>query len=525
MLLTQSSLAKLTAPHNGEWNRSTVVKQTLSLAAILLVGIFTVACQSSGIAVPPVMPQVKANATANLAQNQKDIKSVPDLPSAASDKLTEHSGPTASDGNWESQIRERFEDARVLVEAELDMDLSNVKLLLVSDKPINNEVALETHRLVHKQFDHVDFADNFLDQVMRSQSGTYAALFAARLGAVMVSRSMLESFEQTLPGDRDIRHSALLTLLIHELVHAADDKRYHIHENRALSFRASFAQSATFEGHAQWVTRNICKKVGCLSGLDALDNFMFSRNESNNQLTQPVEAISRNVLEYSYVEGERFISELAKRENGAALIEAVLASPPHDPVQILAPESYPNIERDRLNDRLIQASTQIDHPWVARPWVGVETSPLKGINLRAEPMRRKAAVDGFTRLIQGMVAMQFYDQQKVHTPPMEVTLLQAESAHTARLFARTLHENTFQAEALVNDEPLKISTGAGIRKSQMDMHLYRTQIRAEDPSFNYRTAIGVSGPYVVQIAGNTKEAQTLEDYAIRVLLNLQLSTL
>ena len=127
---------------------------------------------------------------------------------------------------------------------------------------------------------------------MDAQVGTYAALFTSKLDAVMVSRSMLGNFENSLPENEAIRDAALMTLLIHELVHAADEERYKIHENRALNFRASFAQSATFEGHAQWVTRKICKANQCLQGLQALDNFMFNRNAQPAAHSQPVEAIS-----------------------------------------------------------------------------------------------------------------------------------------------------------------------------------------------------------------------------------------
>lgn len=423
---------------------------------------------------------------------------------------------------WQQLIYPLYSQARKLVEVELEIDLSHIQLMLVDDQPINNEVARETRRLVHNQFGTSEFANQFLNNVMKSQAGTYAALFTSRLKAVMVSRNMLSGYEDSLPNKPAIRSAALMTLLIHELVHAADDQRYNIHENRALNFRASFAQSATFEGHAQWVTRRICALNGCSAGLQALDNFMFSRDTQTNQQTQPVEAISRNVLEYSYVEGERFINQLAQRPNGEFLIEALLSSPPEDPIQILAPESYPDLNREKRNQRLIKASLGIDHPWVSDHWIGVQTSPLKGVNLRADPSRRQAAVDGFTKLIQGMVAMQLYDQRRSSRSPMEVTLLHAESAHTATLFARTLHNNTQSYDAIANDEPLRINIGSGHQQSQMKTHIYRTTIGGVRP---YRTAIAVAGPYVVQIAGNTETPGQLDDYAIRVLLNLQLESL
>lgn len=421
---------------------------------------------------------------------------------------------------WFKTIDADFNLARKLVEEELQVDLQHITLALVDDAPINSEVAFETLRLIKNQFGASTFAEQFLNQVMDPLSGTYAALYSSRLASVMISRTMLENYERSVassvddPSDR----AALLTLLIHELVHAADDLRYRIHDNRALSFRASFAQSATFEGHAQWVTRRICEKAGCIQGLKALDDFMFNTDITNRQLTQPVEAISRNVLEYSYVEGERFIAGLAERANGDQLIDDLLRSPPADPIQILSPQTYPDVPRELRNKQLINAGRNVDHPWAESPWISVETSPLKGVDLRADPVRRQAAVDGFTRLIEAMIAMQFYDQRALNALPIEATILKAESPHTADLFASMMHSNTQQAGAHVSDEPLSINPiSAEIARSPIQMHIYRTTI---DSDISYRTAIAVSGRHVVQVSGDTVEQALLDDYAIRVLLKL-----
>jgi len=420
---------------------------------------------------------------------------------------------------WLSTIKSEFALAKTLVEKELDVDLGEIELKLVNDQPINAEVALETQRLVKEQFGQTAFADHFLEQVMSPLSGTYAALYSARLGAVMISRSMLASYERSLPATRGepFRRAALLTLLIHELVHAADDLRYQIHDNRALNFRASFAQSATFEGHAQWATRRICAKAGCSEGLTALDDFMFSTDLPNSRLTQPVQAISRSVLEYSYIEGERFVTQLAKRDNGEQLIQDLLRTPPQDPIQILSPDTFPDVVRENLNQRLIMASRSVNHPLTIAPWIGVETSPLKGVDLRADPSRRQAAIDGFTKLIRGMVSVQFYDQQTPGAMPVEATLLQAESSHTARLFATMLHGNTQQSGAQVSDEPLVINSHVNLDETQLDLHIFRTAIDADT---SYRTSIAVAGEHVVQVSANISDQDLLDEYVILVLLEL-----
>lgn len=488
----------------------------LSLAPIVLVFASLAACQT---AVEYQAPAVVVTASGNQPEGGADSKELINATPSEFSLKSDYSDAGKASAPWLSTVTQDFALAKSLVEDELSVDLTDITLSLVEDAPINAEVALETQRLVHEQFGNSSFADMFLQQIMGPLDGTYAALYSSRLSAVMISRSMLASYERSLLPQHQgsTKRAALLTLLIHELVHAADDKRYQIHDNRALNFRASFAQSATFEGHAQWVTRKICQKAGCSEGLEALDNFMFSTHQQGPQLTQAVEAISRSVLEYSYIEGERFVAALAKRDNGEQLVEELLTRPPLDPIQILAPETFPNARREHLNQHLISASRTTGHPLAAPPWIGVETSPLKGIDLRADPARRQAAVDGFTRLLQGMISMQFYDQTAPGAMPIEATILAAESSRTARLFANMLHSNTQQSGARVSDERKRIGGESDSSDAGVQMHIYRTAIDADT---SYRTTIAVSGKHVVQVSGNIRKQTFLDEYATQVLLKL-----
>ena len=180
-------------------------------------------------------------------------------------------------------------------------------------------------------------------------------------------------------------------------------------------------------------TRPICRREGCLGGLDALDAFMFddvggahAARAGGGRVTSgtvpPRRAgtaghrpspLDRNLLEYSYVEGERFVAALAAREDGAALdATRLLAAPPHDPLQILDPDSFPDTARERRNRRLLDvaAGTSITRgppaPTRAFRW---RPRRSRGSNSADDPARRAAAVDGFTRLVTAMVAVQFHD--------------------------------------------------------------------------------------------------------------------
>lgn len=413
--------------------------------------------------------------------------------------------PTA-DWPLERELRVAFDVARKHVSADAGVELSSLTLRVVGDAAIDARVRRETERLVAAQFSNPVYARRFVDRVMSAQSGTYAALFVAREDAVLVSERALRAFMRSAE-DEPTRRAALLALMIHEAVHAADDRRHDIDRVRTLDFRAAFTQSAVFEGHAQWATRRLCAVAGCLDGLDALDRFMFGEAERVDPVVQSGVALSRNLLEYAYVEGERFISEVAQRRDGEAAVQALLTAPPLDPIQILDPVSWPDDAREQRNAALLVAARTASHPWnqgsagVARR-ATVAASPLKGVNLRHDPERRQAALDGFTRLLVAMSALELHDQSDADGTPVAVTLLQAESSDTAQLFARTLHANNRARE--VDD--------ASVTTDDDGTRLLRT-VTLLDDGIAQHSVVAVRGPLILQLAGNDVSPELLDDYA------------
>jgi len=480
---------------------------TFTLAAIGLLSVGVSGCQAP-------LPTVTAQVADTMAAESRPLDATPVVASAAPISLHSKEQPTLEP----IALDALFTRAKSLVAQQTGADLDQIEFQLSSDSSISEEVAHETRRLIDSQFTHPAFADHFLDAVMAGQAGTYAALYAGRRSQVMISKSLLDSYRRTLGHDRELQESALLALLIHELVHAADDQQFQIHDNRTLNFRASFAQSAAFEGHAQWVTRRICRKHDCLHGLQALDNFMFSRSSSSNPLTQTVQAVSRNVLEYSYIEGERFLDALARRPEGDKLIAQLLTEPPQDPVQILDPASYPNHAREQRNQRLLNAAASINHPWLDEPWTLVETSPLKGVNLRADPSKREAAIDGFTRLITSMIALQLYEQSRPDQQPVEITLLSTDADETAQLFGETLHQNSQLPDTTFAKQELTFY--ANDTNTSWPLTFFWRDEQGQNHA-RYHTLVAVSGSLVIQLAAYADDTATLADFATKTLAKLR----
>jgi hypothetical protein len=400
-----------------------------------------------------------------------------------------------------------FQTARQLVESHTNTPLDGLSLQVVSDDRIDAEVREDTRLLAQAQFKTPNYANIFVDRVMRAQSGTYLALYSARQNTIFASQRLLDLFVSGI-DNKALARQAVLALLIHESIHAADDRRHDINAVRTLDFRAAFAQSAVFEGHAQWQTRQLCSRADCLNGLGELDRFMFGGARAN-QAVQSSAALSRNVIEYAYVEGERFISSLAARQHGPVVLETLLADPPVDPIQILDPDSWPNTDRERRNRTLIEALSTLEHPWNGAHYNLVQTSPLTGVNLRADPARRAAAVQGFTQLLSAMAAVEIHDTRDPDAVPVEVTLLESITPETASLFARTLQANNISRSAVTHESLGEMGSTTLLRTSR--------SLAPGNSGAYIHTLVAVNGRYVLQLAAVDRPVATLDNYASMAL--------
>ena len=444
-----------------------------------------------------------------------------------------------------------FERARTLVEAASGTDLSPVTLRLASDAAILAEVSLETRRLVRGQLGDGPLAERLLESLVRGQIGTYAALYAGRHRTVLVSRTVLSSYLDSLPGGTAPRDEALLVLMLHELVHAADDIRHDIHADRALDFRASFAQSAVYEGHAQWLTREICRREGCLGGLDALDAFMFDdagvahaaragggRGASGNAAPHrggtaghrpsPLDRKPARVL----LRRGRAVRDGSGRAGGRGGPRAATARRPAarsaaDPRSGQLPGRRARAPQPPAARRGRERRSPLDRR-AGRARRGGDLA-AQGVDLRDDPARRAAAVDGFTRLVTAMVAVQFHDPDERARPPIEVTLMRTDRPDTARLFADTLHAHARlpgatvppddRADGDASDSPDDAERRAGAGSAEEAVRrarLLRTALPMPEGDV-WRTALASGDHFVVQASGRARSSEAIDAYVLDVL--------
>jgi len=478
-------------------------------AAILLISVLAAGCQVS----PPTRNTGIEQDAAQTSRQEAARLASRELPPLVRGVVA------TSDTSSDLFIHNLYELAKDEVSQHFDIDLEKVELKLAYNKTLEGFVERETAKLSHAVFTNTKFADLFLSTVMEDQSGTYAGLYVSPENMVVINRELLDIFRQSLiehaaeiPGvDADtLIAKGFLALLIHELVHAADNERFQIHANRQLNFRASVAQSAVFEGHAQMATREICKQFACLAGLKRLDSFMFEAPEPADPVARSLQAVSRNVLEYAYVEGERFLTDLKKGPNGEKRLEAVLRNPPEDPVQILDPDNFPDQQRIWRNKRIFKRLQSVEHRWNSSDFAFVETSPIKGLDLRKDPERRAATKEGFTRLIQSMVGAQLFDQAAGKIQPIEITVMQTDNEETAKLFSQSFFEKAARAgseKTRSNTLHLKIGNRASDASNEQGawpMRVFLTFTELTSPNSNnphHINLVANAGNWIIQMGG------------------------
>ncbi|MBX2882584.1 MAG: hypothetical protein KTR32_21720 [Granulosicoccus sp.] len=489
-------------------NSKSSIKIWISAGFLL---VFQAACSTT---TTPELPQIVRT---------PDTSSAANVPSVADAKSNSFDLPALTSVT-DTLVQQTFQKAKALVEQETNTKLSHVRLQIVTGANIQKEVKRETRRLVQSQFSDERYSEIFLNRMVNQQASSYAALYTDQGKRILVNSDLMETYFRISEQDAIPLDQALLALLIHELVHAADDKKYQIHKNRVMNFKVSFTQSAAFEGHAQLVTRKICTRQDCLRGMQALENFMFAPSNTSDPVLQSVQAISRNVLEYSYIEGERFLTELLKRPDGPALVDEVLRSPPEDPIQILVPSTYPDKAREQRNRQLRQAVLESDHQWTKQPFRIVETSPIKGINIRNHPERRSAAIEGFTRLITAMESAQIYNQSLGQITPIELTLIEAENDDTARMFAESFVQHASTNTGLVTPASTQIQIPDALAPNgiQPGLVMMFTPESGSDQSYGNNVMVALIGRHVLQLNGSVDQPTELwMDFAESVFSQLR----
>jgi len=432
----------------------------------------------------------------------------------------------------ELPVQSWFLEARDIVAEALDTDLSQIELQVTDPQGIKVHAKSSLLGALEHDLENPRFAENLVDNILIVQTESVLAIYAPDVKRILLHDSNLEKF---LSNQNAAPKQALQALMIHELVHAADDKKYNAFKQGALSYQEVFAKSAVIEGHAQWQTRRICETHGCSLAFEELNRYMFNSGAPEDPALQYVQSRSFKNLEFVYKEGERFIDQIQQRRNSNDMLQLAFKNPPRDSIQIIDPDSFPDLEREARNDSLSAAIENAEKPWNKHSTGSLKRNILAAAAFATNPTSRQPVVNFYTSKILAATKHEYYEHASSTPIPVAVIALQTDTDQTARETAALIFESTLSTYSQLKGDVVDIDTWqqdhlnteiqnkyVGLQK--IEMRTASTFIRngLVDAAYPVEVVTATSGNYLVHIDGRYVHGdEDLQKFAGRLLLSMQ----
>ena len=253
------------------------------------------------------------------------------------------------------------------------------------------------------------------EEVGREQTRTFArtlapalvAKYAFREREVIVLPEAYPRLAELLEMPELNTDEALRAVVVHELVHAWDDQHRGLSDMLARADDAEevLVFNAVIEGHAQFVARSACSKLGWSTGFDSFTRSIGAEPDLGlSEAERLIARLAASQLLTAYTDGEEFFGHVAEHA-GAEGVARAFAEPPSleeifEPAWYLDPESRPALEFDLegalelLEDELDEEDWQVMTMKANRAQLDVALGLLPDLprnrvldSLRQAPMR------------------------------------------------------------------------------------------------------------------------------------------
>ncbi len=436
----------------------------------------------------------------------------------------------------ELPIQAWYQEAKNTVSAELKADLSKIDLSVTDSQGIALHAKTSLMGALAHDLNNTKFTETLVNNILSLQTESVLAIYAPTAEAILLHDSNLNKYLEARQGGYK---EAFQALLIHELVHAADDINHNAFKHDAMSYQEVFAKSAVVEGHAQWQTRKICKKLQCEQAFEQLNNYMFATSSPDDPALEYVQSRSFKNLEFVYKEGERFIDQLKQRKNSESAISLAFKKPPRDSIQIIDPASFPNTEREKLNDALSSVIENTNKPWRKDSTESLRRNVLAAAAFSINPSARQPIINFYTSKILAATKHEYYEQGSDTAIPVAVIALQTDSNETARKTASLIFDSTLSTYNQLTGKLVNIGHwdkdfhSAGVLNQKVNQQADQTTIEMYTASgyinnglvnaeYPVEIVTAISGKYLIHIDGRYVHGQQdLMQFAGQLLLAMQ----
>lgn len=244
----------------------------------------------------------------------------------------------------EERVTAAYADARAACKEVLGVDLDTLPpLKLVAARELGDAVAAENLPLISLRE-----SDEAKAKVMaRALGQQFAAVAYAKYAwstkSFLVVSKNWEHSARTLRRPGLTADHTLRAVMVHELCHAIDDQKFDLGKRvlEAGDVDAAGAFNAVLEGHAQLITRRVCKVRGWSDGFDLYTGSIGTvpDGSADGEVLMLQLRATAAALAAAYLDGERFVAAVveARPEKG---VSDVFLSPPKDLDTILQPGWY-----------------------------------------------------------------------------------------------------------------------------------------------------------------------------------------
>jgi len=236
------------------------------------------------------------------------------------------------------------EEAKSLLRAELRVELAGVEVRAATASEIEDSLVSENSQLLGRLSGDASLGER---QARDFAGGMVPALFAKYAFAgddVLVQVATFAKLAEVTGIDELNGESALRAVILHELVHAADDERYDIGAlfARCATSDAVRATNALIEGHAQLVARELAPRFACAEGFATYTRSITAPPKRLAESGAGAQMLVRTLtgfLSTSYIDGEAFFVAL-RAEGGEEAVKHAFREPPADVALIVRPAWY-----------------------------------------------------------------------------------------------------------------------------------------------------------------------------------------
>ncbi len=172
--------------------------------------------------------------------------------------------------------------------------------------------------------------------------------------------------------DAQVARQIYLALFIHELVHAADHKRFSKQMNQQGYIPGkSELLNALMEGNAEYVTDKLCQNLGCAEGQDILQHGSTHKEKpadtKKTDTSDNRSKVYKQELRFRYVLGKKYIAGKYLQLQGEDPMPRNLEDLRDSPMLILYPDSA-----DLLNGSFTKANQMMERLDALKTWFSNE---------------------------------------------------------------------------------------------------------------------------------------------------------